>query len=163
MKILCCGYLLSHVWLFVTPMDPTRPSVHGDSPGKNTGVGCHALHQGIFPTQGSNLGLPELQADSLLSEPPRKPSENSKCVQIGLKIASYCFNLWCLIVGQMGLFSQVNKLFEFFPVPVWSLSIFFFVFILRCWYVWSLYTLSEFILFHLSFNFAYNIFPGYKV
>ena len=33
-------------------------SVHGDSPGKNTGVGCHALLQGIFPTQGSNPGLP---------------------------------------------------------------------------------------------------------
>ena len=28
-----------------------------DSPDKNTGVGCHALFQGIFPTQGSNLGL----------------------------------------------------------------------------------------------------------
>ena len=26
-----------------------------DSPGKNTGVGCHALLQGIFPTQESNL------------------------------------------------------------------------------------------------------------
>ena len=33
-------------------------SVHGDSPGKNTRVGCHALLQGIFPTQGSNPGLP---------------------------------------------------------------------------------------------------------
>ena len=33
-------------------------SVHGDSPGKNTGVGCHFLLQGIFPTQGSNPGLP---------------------------------------------------------------------------------------------------------
>ena len=32
-------------------------SAHGDSPGKNTGVGCHALLQGIFPTQGSNPGL----------------------------------------------------------------------------------------------------------
>ena len=29
-----------------------------DSPGENTGVGCHAFLQGIFPTQGSNLGLP---------------------------------------------------------------------------------------------------------
>ena len=28
-----------------------------DSPGKNTGVGCHALLQGIFPTQRSNLCL----------------------------------------------------------------------------------------------------------
>ena len=32
-------------------------SVHGDSPGKNTEVGCHFLLQGIFPTQGSKLGL----------------------------------------------------------------------------------------------------------
>ena len=32
-------------------------SVHGDSPGKNTGVCCHSLPQGIFPTQGSNTGL----------------------------------------------------------------------------------------------------------
>ena len=32
------------------PMDCSPPgsSVHGDSPGKNTGVGCHALLQGIF-------------------------------------------------------------------------------------------------------------------
>ena len=37
---------------------PPGPSVHGDSPGKNTGVGCHALLQGLFPTQGLNPGLP---------------------------------------------------------------------------------------------------------
>ena len=36
---------------------PPDSSVHGDSPGKNTGVGCHALLQGIFPTQGLNPGL----------------------------------------------------------------------------------------------------------
>ena len=41
------------------PMHCSPPGsfVHGDSPGKNTGVGCHALLQGIFPTQGSNPGL----------------------------------------------------------------------------------------------------------
>ena len=41
------------------PMDCSPPgsSVPGDFPGKNTGVGCHALLQGIFPTQGSNPGL----------------------------------------------------------------------------------------------------------
>ena len=33
-------------------------SVHGDSPGQNTGMGCHALLQGIFQTQGLNPGLP---------------------------------------------------------------------------------------------------------
>ncbi|CAI9160615.1 unnamed protein product [Rangifer tarandus platyrhynchus] len=34
-----------------TDCSPPGSSVHGDSPGKNTGVGCHALLQ----TQGSNL------------------------------------------------------------------------------------------------------------
>ena len=28
-----------------------------DSPGKNTGVGCHALLQGLFPTHGWNPHL----------------------------------------------------------------------------------------------------------
>ena len=36
---------------------PQGSSVFGDSPGRNTGVGCHALLQGIFPTQGLNLDL----------------------------------------------------------------------------------------------------------
>ena len=43
-----------------------------DSPDKNTAVGCHALLQGIFPTQGSNLHLLCLllwQEDSLPLEP----------------------------------------------------------------------------------------------
>ena len=55
------------------PMDCSLPgsSVHGDSPGKSTGVGCHALFQGIFPTQGSNP-IFHMQVDSLLSEPPGK-------------------------------------------------------------------------------------------
>ena len=54
------------------PMDCSPPgsSVHGDSLGKNTGVDCHALLQGIFPTQWSNPGLLHWQADSLLFEPP---------------------------------------------------------------------------------------------
>ena len=44
-----------------------------DSPGKNTGVGCHSLHQGIFPTQGSNLSLlclSDWPADFLPLVPP---------------------------------------------------------------------------------------------
>ena len=51
------GYLRQ---TFVNPMDCSLPasSIHGNSPGKNTGVGCHALPQGFFPTQASNPGLP---------------------------------------------------------------------------------------------------------
>ena len=54
----CVWTHFSHIWLG-DPMDycPPGSSVHGDSPGENTRVGCHALLQGIFPTQGSNLGL----------------------------------------------------------------------------------------------------------
>ena len=41
------------------PMDAAwSATVHEDSPGKNTGVGYYAVLQGIFPTQGSNPGLP---------------------------------------------------------------------------------------------------------
>ena len=41
-------------------------------PGKITGVGCHFLLQGIFPTQGSNPGLSNCKQLPLPSEPPGK-------------------------------------------------------------------------------------------
>ena len=40
-----------------------------DFPGKNSGVGCYSLLQGIFLTQGSNLGLPHCQQTLYCSEP----------------------------------------------------------------------------------------------
>ena len=43
--------------LSVGELQPTRLFCPWDSPGKNAGVGCHSLLQGIFPTQGSNPGL----------------------------------------------------------------------------------------------------------
>ena len=51
---------LSHVRLFATPwtVESARLLQPWDSPGKNIEVGCRFLLQGIFPTQGSNLGLP---------------------------------------------------------------------------------------------------------
>ena len=50
----------------------------GDSPGKNTGVFCQALFQGILPTQGLNLSLLCLLhwlVGSLSRVPPGKPRE----------------------------------------------------------------------------------------
>ena len=43
------------------PVDFNLPgsSVNGNSPGQNTGVGCHSLLQEIVPTQGLNLGFPQ--------------------------------------------------------------------------------------------------------
>ena len=57
------------------PMDCSWPgsSVHGDSSGKNTGVGCHALLPEDLPNPGIEPRSPTLQADSLPSEPPGKP------------------------------------------------------------------------------------------
>ena len=50
---------LSCVRLFATTdCGPPGSSVPGTLQAKNSGMGCHFLLQGIFPTQGSNLGLP---------------------------------------------------------------------------------------------------------
>ena len=38
-------------------LSPTRLPCPWDFPGQDVGVGCHSLLQGIFPTQGSNVGL----------------------------------------------------------------------------------------------------------
>ena len=46
------------LWDLMEDCSPPGSSVHGESPGKNTAVGCHALLQEIFPIQGSN---PDLQ------------------------------------------------------------------------------------------------------
>ena len=53
-------------------LQPTRLLCPWDSPGKNPGVGCHALLQGTFP-RGIKPRSPTLQADSLPSELSGKP------------------------------------------------------------------------------------------
>ena len=53
-------------------LQPARLLCLWDFPGNNTGVGCHFLLQGIFPTQGSNPGLPHCRQMLLPSEPPGK-------------------------------------------------------------------------------------------
>ena len=75
-------------------LSPTRLLCPWDSPGKNTGVGCHALLQGTFPTQGldpSLLGLLHWQADSLPLAPPRKLHI---CSYVHNKRAVHCGYLW---------------------------------------------------------------------
>ena len=82
---MCCAWLLSNVLLFVTPWtEALKALCLWDSPGKNTGVGCHAIFKEIFPTQGSNPG-PTLQADSLQAEPPGKPN------RLAIALFIHCF------------------------------------------------------------------------
>ena len=69
----CVCQLLSHVRLFVTPWTTAHHLFcPWNSLGKNTGVGCYFLLQGIFLSQGSNPALLHWQADSLPSESPGK-------------------------------------------------------------------------------------------
>ena len=65
--------VLGCVWLFVTPWTIAHqsPLCPWDFPGKNTGVGCQFLLQGIFLTQGSNPRLLHWQG-FFTTEPPGK-------------------------------------------------------------------------------------------
>ena len=86
---------------FATPRT-TRLLCPWDSPGKNTGVGCHFLLQGILPTQGSNPHLLHWQADSL-------PQSHQRSLQkIALKhLPNFPFICRCL--------AATAKLFQSYP------------------------------------------------
>jgi len=68
LKGICCCYLVDTSCLTLCdPIDcsPSRLLCPWNFSGKNTGVGCHFLLQGIFPTQESNPHLLHWQLDSL--------------------------------------------------------------------------------------------------
>ena len=83
----CCVCMLSQfrcIWLLVTLWTIAhRLLCPCDSPGKSTGVGCHFLLQGIFPTHtGSNpclLRLLHWHKGSLLLAPPGNPNLLNRC------------------------------------------------------------------------------------
>ena len=94
---LCLGTQLCPTLCDPMHCSPPGSSAHGDSPGKNIGVGCHTLLQGILPTEGSNPGL--LHCSQILyhlshqgdSEPPGKPTKNSiTCQRVGLCCCYFC-------------------------------------------------------------------------
>ena len=57
--VFCVCLVVQSCLTLFDPMDCSLPVsyISGDSPGRNVGVGCHALLQEIFPTWGSNPGL----------------------------------------------------------------------------------------------------------
>ena len=88
-KILCniCESVLSHVRFFATPWTAAcQAPLSMGLPGKNIQVACHALLQGIFPTQGSNPRLLHCQADSLESDMTER--------------LHFHFSLWCTGEGN---------------------------------------------------------------
>ena len=106
----------SHVWLCVTlrTVAPAGFSVHGDSPGKNTGIGFHALLQGIFPTQGLNpsfLCFLHWQAGYLPLAPPGKP----------IYLVLVCSIYWNISLKWVKIAWFINKRNWGFPVTLCAL------------------------------------------
>ena len=85
------------MWVIVIQSCPTlcedpvdRLLCPRDFPGENTGVSCHSLLQGIFPSLGIEPGSPALQADSLPVELPGSPYS---CLSEWVKVAQSCQTL----------------------------------------------------------------------
>ena len=57
---------------------PTRLLCLRNSPGKNIGLGCHSLHQGIFLTEESNTGLLHLLSTYYMTRKLIVPGDTSK-------------------------------------------------------------------------------------
>ena len=98
-----CRSVLSHsaVADSLHPMDCGLPgsSVHGDSPGKNTGVACHALLQGLFPAQGSNPGHPHCRQILYYMSHQGSP---------GVRLQAKCTQLWLSLIYLIGFLIYLN-------------------------------------------------------
>ena len=76
--VLSCSVMSHCLQLHV--LSPTRFLYPWDFPGKNPGVGCHLLLQGIFLTQGQNPHLLHWQVCSFTPEPLGKPFKYYYCL-----------------------------------------------------------------------------------
>ena len=85
-------------------LQPARLLCPWDSPGKNTGVGCHALLQGIEPRS------PALQADSLLAELTGKPNDHIR------------LSVFSIIIHSSELPGYDDKTLDIFYVPILQVS-----------------------------------------
>ena len=88
---------LSRVRLLATQgLQPTRLLCPWDSPGKNTGVCCHFLLQGIFLNQGSNPGLPHCR-QTLYGLSHQGRLWSGKTIALNYLLAKWClcFSICC--------------------------------------------------------------------
>ena len=78
---------------FCDTTQPVRFLCPCNFPGKNSGVGCHALPLGDLPDSEIEAGSPALQAGSLPSEPPGKPfkSKDASQMQFNVSLSYLCY------------------------------------------------------------------------
>ena len=100
-QLLCC------VWFFVTSWTIAhRLLCPWNSPGKNTGVGCPFILQGIFLTQESNpclLPSPPLAGGFFTTEPPGKPLKENKQKNNLLNGRKYFPIIWQIKVNAQNI------------------------------------------------------------
>ena len=91
-------------------LQPSRLFYPWDSPGKNTGVDCHALLQGIFLTQGSNPYLPWLLhcRQIFTTEPAGKPNIKAN-VHKNLPLPSFKQSFGGSVVVTTGVKTTINQ------------------------------------------------------
>ena len=70
-----------------TDCSPPGSFVHGDSPGKNTRLGCQCPPPGDLPNPGIKPRSPALQAECLPAELPEKPCFTHRTTYIVVKCA----------------------------------------------------------------------------
>ena len=102
-------------------LQPTRRLCPRDFPGKDTGLGCRFLLQGIFPIQGSNSRL--LHCRQILYQPSCKGSpgptaldgdSGGDCAQVGASrsslyfLLSFAVNLKLLLKIKLFFFTNVH-------------------------------------------------------
>ena len=91
------------------PHGPTRLLCPWNSLGKNTRVCCHCLLHRIIPTQGSKCHLMHFQADSLPSEPPRKPGKASSDLDLGNYLSTLHSTWWVCFLTSYSLFNLLSS------------------------------------------------------
>ena len=108
----CVLNCFSCVWLWDhVDCSPPGSSVHGDSPGKNAGMGCQSHPQGIFLTQRSKLHLLcflHWQTGSLRLVPPGKPRYMSTYGQSILLYSRISYNTVKQLYSNKKLFLKKN-------------------------------------------------------
>ena len=107
----------------LTDCSPPGFSVRGDSPGKNTGMGCRALFQRVFPNQWLNphlLRLLHWQGGSLPLMSPVKRTCMLKSWGWNAGLLSLKM-LYVMHVGDPHLLSSGVSLFSIFLFPSWAL------------------------------------------
>ena len=107
-----CAQSINSVWVFETPWTPwpARLPCPWESPGKNTGVGCHSLLQGIVPTQKR---VPGVLCDvhlSAYSKPVQPPGKHLlHCILLNPYHYRQPHSRWALLSHRIELFFDASN------------------------------------------------------